>query len=74
MTVQLAAGLGEAPPLDPHEARAKLMLAVWLLAELGATRRSAGHDQPGRPAPRRRETPSGRAVRRRGPVRPPRAC
>jgi hypothetical protein len=74
MRARLAARILDVAPLDPDEARAKLLFTVWLLAELGGTTAPP----PGRSSAPRRAAPGElvvpRRVRRKVPVRPPRAC
>jgi hypothetical protein len=60
--------------LDPYEARRELLLAVWLAAELTMQRETPSDAPPARPPDPSRGVPTPRSIRRRGPVRPPRAC
>jgi hypothetical protein len=76
---RLAAAAGAGPaPLDPHEARARLLFTLVLLSELGAIRLPARRDArtrlPRVPAAGPAAGAVPRPARRRLPVRPPRAC
>jgi hypothetical protein len=66
--------LGGPAPLDPHQAGAELLLTLVLLSQLGVVKTAAGEVSASRP----RRPPTGgavaRRVRKRQPVRPPRAC
>jgi hypothetical protein len=65
---------GEAPPLDPYEARAKLMLTIWLAAELTGHKTGPAPGGSDRRPMRSRKASGTRRIRRGTPVRPPRAC
>jgi hypothetical protein len=60
--------------IDLHEARAKLLLTLWLAAELSGHSPLRGRPSPARPPKARRDPGRQRSLRRRDPVRPPRAC
>ena len=66
--------VSEPASLDPGEARARLLLTLWLAAALT---RGGKVTSPSTPVPSPRSRPeagSGSRTRRRSPVRPPRAC
>jgi hypothetical protein len=69
-----ALGLDDPAPLDPYEARAKLLVAIWLLTQLSTARTADLHSPGGRSSPGRGTAATPRPLRRRAPVRPPRAC
>jgi hypothetical protein len=66
--------LYDTTPLDPYQARAKLLVAIWLLSELGAAQMST----PGSPSTRPPRPPGPGTTfhpgRRKRTVRPPRGC
>jgi hypothetical protein len=61
-------------PFDPRQAGTELLLTLILLSQLGVVKTAAGEASASRP----RRPPTGsavaRRVRKRQPVRPPRAC
>lgn len=66
--------LDDPAPLDPYQARTKLLVAIWLLAQVGAAQMSVPRSSSTRPP---RPPGPGAALhpaRRKRTVRPPRAC
>ncbi|HMC39408.1 MAG TPA: hypothetical protein VKI19_07075 [Acidimicrobiales bacterium] len=65
----------ELHPIDPHEARFKVIATLFLLSELGMVRyKTTGRDRapaPGRAGPLPEKRAEGRGSRL---VRPPRSC
>jgi hypothetical protein len=72
--VTAAISVGEPSPLDPDEARAKLLLSLWLAAELTRTDETITSVTPVPCPPQGGEPRPPSRIRRRSPVRPPRAC
>ena len=66
--------LHDPAPLDPYQARTKLLVTIWLLSQLGAATASlpgpTSSRPPEPPVPGARFQPG----RRKRTVRPPRAC
>ncbi len=67
-------GLLSAAPLDPYQARARLLFTLVLLSELGAVRMPANENAKRRLPPSPAGASAPRPIRRRSAVRPPRAC
>ena len=72
MTTELR--LYDPAPLDPHQARTNLLVAIWLLSQLGAANRSGPAPSSSRPPPPPVPGARPHPARRRRTVRPPRAC
>ena len=61
-------------PLDPDQARTELLLTLVLLSQLGVVKTSARDGSVRGPRPALTSSAVGRRIRKRQPVRPPRAC